>query len=149
MIINIIGENLMPKKKPTTILQPTNKDEKSDYTKLTDYIQSLYFKAGALSNDDIPWNTLMTQTKDLVKKYQLTYADILTILKYMVQLKNIDITDRDTLGLVPYYIDETNKYIQKYKEIKKTVSKFEFKEDIITVKPHNQVRYKRKNENFD
>lgn len=139
----------MPKKNPTTVLRPTNKDEKSDYTKLTDYIQSLYFNAGALSNDDIPWNTLMTQTKDLVKKYQLTYADILTILKYMVQLKNIDITDRDTLGLIPYYIDETNRYIQKYKEIKQIVKNFEFKEDIITVKPHNQIRYKRKNENFD
>lgn len=148
----------MPKRKTTTVTTTPKKKkvsvnkvttvEKSDYTKMTDYIQEIYLKRGI---DDPPWALLMTQVKDIVNKYGLSYIEILHILQYMVQIEGIDFTDRDTLGLVPYYIDKTDKYITRYKEAKKITKDFQFNEQTIVVSPqsYNHIRYKKKNEKFD
>ena len=148
----------MPKKKTTTATTTPKKKkvsvnkvttvEKSDYTKMTDYIQEVYLKRGI---DDPPWALLMTQVKDIVNKYGLSYIEILHILQYMVQIEGIDFTDKDTLGLVPYYIDKTDKYIARYKEAKKITKNFQFNEQTIVVSPqsYNHIRYKKKNEKFD
>lgn len=148
----------MPKKKETTTtpkkkttkkvsVNKVSTTEKNDYTKMTDYIQELYLKRGI---DDPPWALLMTQVKDIVNKYGLSYIEILHILKYMVQIEGIDFTDKDTLGLVPYYINKTDKYMVRYKEIKKITQDFQFDEKTIAVSPQkNHIRYKKKNESFD
>ena len=121
--------------------------EKNDYTKMTDYIQEIYLKRGI---DDPPWALLMTQVKDIVNKYGLNYIEILHILQYMIQIEGIDFSEKDTLGLVPYYINKTERYIERYKEIKQITKNFEFDEHTITVSPQNvNVRYKKKYENFD
>ena len=91
--------------------------EKNDYTKMTDYIQEIYLKRGI---DDPPWALLMTQVKDIVNKYGLNYIEILHILQYMIQIEGIDFSEKDTLGLVPYYINKTERYIERYKEIKQS-----------------------------
>ena len=144
-------QNTTPKKKTSVKKKVTvnkvSSTEKSDYTKMTDYIQEIYLKRGI---DDPPWALLMTQVKDIVNKYGLNYIEILHILQYMIQIEGIDFSERDTLGLVPYYINKTERYIERYKEIKQITKNFEFDEHTITVSPQNvNVRYKKKYENFD
>ena len=111
-------QNTTPKKKTSAKKKVTvnkvSSTEKSDYTKMTDYIQAIYLQRGI---DDPPWALLMTQVKDIVNKYHLSYIEILHILQYMVQIEGIDFSEQDTLGLVPYYIDRTDKYINKLQRI--------------------------------
>ena len=61
------------------------------------------------------------------------------------------ITDRDTLGLVPYYVEKTDKYMQKYKEVRKEIKNFDYTaESTIKIKPTQMFsNRKKKNENFD
>ena len=56
----------MPKAKDGVKKVSVNKvttNEKSDYTKLTDYIQAIYLKRGI---DDPPWALLMTQVRNII-----------------------------------------------------------------------------------
>ena len=122
-----------------------NEKEKEEYRKLTDYIQLVYNNIGL----DPPWALFMTQIKDIKKNYNINYTNILHIIQYMIQVENIDITDRDTLGLIPYYIDKTNMYIEQYKNHKNILKDFEFKENVIMIKPQTMSRFKKKNETFD
>lgn len=147
----------MPKKKEEYAIKSTAKKAsasasqktKSDYTKLTDYIQDVYLKAN-FEKEEIPWAYLSSQISSFVKQYGINYKDILHILQYMVQIEGINFTDKDSLGLIPYYIDKTNGYISKYKEVNKAVKEFDYSEKTITIIPNKQqVRYKKKNETFD
>lgn len=123
-----------------------NYGKAEDYTKLTDYIQKIYQEC----NLEPPWALLMSQVKYICKQYGLKYKDILSILQYMTQIEEISITDRDTLGLVPYYVEKTDRYIQKYKEVRKEIKNFEYNENTIKIKPTEQFsNRKKKNENFD
>jgi triacylglycerol esterase/lipase EstA (alpha/beta hydrolase family) len=141
----------MPRKKATTtskttVAKPKSQSEKNDYTKLTDYIQAVYRKQGV---DDPPWALLMTQVRNIIKNYGLSYIEILHILQYMVQIEEIDFSEKDTLGLVPYYINRTERYMTRYKEVKQTIKDFKFEEKTVTVAPNqNKTRYKKKNETF-
>lgn len=141
----------MPRKKATTtskttVAQPKSQSEKNDYTKLTDYIQAIYRKQGV---DDPPWALLMTQVRNIIKNYGLSYIEVLHILQYMVQIEEIDFSEKDTLGLVPYYINRTERYMTRYKEVKQTIKDFKFEEKTVTVTPNqNKIRYKKKNETF-
>lgn len=141
----------MPRKKSTTtsktiVAKPKSQSEKNDYTKLTDYIQAVYRKQGV---DDPPWALLMTQVRNIIKNYGLSYIEILHILQYMVQIEEIDFSEKDTLGLVPYYINRTERYMTRYKEVKQTIKDFKFDEKTVTVTPsQNNTRYKKKNETF-
>lgn len=123
-----------------------NYGKAEDYVKLTDYIQKIYQE----SHLEPPWVLLMSQVKYICKQYGLKYKDILSILQYMTQIEEISITDRDTLGLVPYYVEKTDRYIQKYKEVRKEIKNFEYNENTIKIKPTEQFsNRKKKNENFD
>lgn len=123
-----------------------NEDDKILYRKLTDYLQEIYLQTVGY---EPPWALFMTQIKDIKKNYDINYDVILLVLKYMIQIEGIDITDRDTLGLVPYYVDRANQYIERYKEIRKTVKDFQYNEQIVTIKTNNQNRRHKKNETFD
>ena len=124
-----------------------NDDDKVLYRQLTDYIQEVYLKTVGY---EPPWALFMTQIKDIKNHYDINYDVILQVLKYMIQIEGIDITDKDTLGLVPYYVDKTNRYIENYKSIRQAVKEFQYDEHTIVVKPSEQAkrRYK-KNEVFD
>lgn len=144
-------QNTTPKKKTSAkkkvAVNKVSSTEKNDYTKMTDYIQEIYLKRGI---DDPPWALLMTQVKDIVNKYGLNYIEILHILQYMIQIEGIDFSERDTLGLVPYYINKTERYIERYKEIKQITKNFKYDEHTITISPRDvNVRYKKKYESFD
>lgn len=146
----------MPKKKTTETIKSKPKKtssnkEKSDYTKLTDFIQETYLNNN-FEKEDIPWAYLSSQIGQITKAYSISYSDFLNILKYMVQIENIDFTDRNTLGLVPYYIDKTNNYMLKYKQVKANVKKFQNSEKIVKISNHNQNGMQRrikKNETFN
>ena len=144
--INVESQKVQTKKsriKPVGVLK---EDEKIEYRKLTDYIQSVYNNIGL----DPPWALFMTQIKDIKKNYKLGYIEILHVIQYMIQFEGIDITDRDTLGLIPYFIDKTNNYIEQYKQSKANFKNFTFDEKTIFIKPTNSnARIKRKNESFD
>lgn len=123
-----------------------NEDDKILYRKLTDYLQKIYLQTVGY---EPPWALFMTQIKDIKKNYDINYDTILLVLKYMIQIEGIDITDKDTLGLVPYYVDRANQYIDKYKSVHQSIKNFQYNENIITMKKQTtQKRYK-KNENFD
>jgi hypothetical protein len=144
-------QNTTPKKKTSAkkkvAVNKVSSTEKSDYTKMTDYIQAIYLQRGI---DDPPWALLMTQVKDIVNKYGLSYVEILHVLQYMVQIEGIDFSDKDSLGLIPYYIDRTDRYIVRYKEVKQAVKNFNYDEKVVEICPQQpNVRYKKKNENFD
>lgn len=124
-----------------------NDDDKVLYRKLTDYLQEVYLNTVGY---EPPWALFMTQIKDIKNHYDINYDKILEVLKYMNQIEGIDITDKDTLGLVPYYVDKTNRYVEKYKTIRKIVKEFESNEQTIVIKPSQKAqRPHKKNEVFD
>lgn len=124
-----------------------NNDDKVLYRKLTDYLQEVYLNTVGY---EPPWALFMTQIKDIKNHYDINYDKILEVLKYMNQIEGIDITDKDTLGLVPYYVDKTNRYVEKYKTIRKIVKEFEPNEKTIVIKPSQKAqRPHKKNEVFD
>lgn len=132
--------------KPKPLGKNTTED-KNSYRKLTDYLQEVYVETVGY---DPPWQLFMTQIKDIVKNYNIDYDQILLVLKYMVQIEGINLTDRDTLGLVPYYINKTEKYLAEYAEARKAIKEFKRDEKIITIKSSNQnKRPHKKNEVFD
>ena len=124
-----------------------NEDDKILYRKLTDYLQEVYLQTVGY---EPPWALFMTQIKDIKKNYDINYDVILLVLKYMIQIEGIDITDKDTLGLVPYYVDRANQYIEKYKSIRQSIKDFKYDEHTIAIKGQSitQRRHK-KNERFD
>ena len=121
-------------------------DDKILYRQLTDYLQEVYLKTVGY---EPPWALFMTQIKDIKKNYDINYDIILLVLKYMIQIEGIDITDRDTLGLVPYYVDKANRYVENYKTVKKAIKNFEYNENIIKIKSNKQLYKHKKNETFD
>ena len=121
-------------------------DDKILYRQLTDYLQEVYLKTVGY---EPPWALFMTQIKDIRNHYDINYDKILQVLKYMIQIEGIDITDKDTLGLVPYYVDKTNRYMENFKLIRQSIKNFEYNENIITVKPNIKKRIYKKNESFD
>lgn len=128
--------------------------EKTDYTKLTDYIQAAFYAHGYANNDAIPWVYLLSQVKLFVRTYNIDYIQQLNILRYMTEIKNIDITKDETLGLVPWYKDETMRYIQKYVTLKQTSQDFNLDDDkvvYINKKQDNnhKTRLKKINITFD
>ena len=124
-----------------------NEEDKILYRKLTDYLQEVYLQTVGY---EPPWALFMTQIKDIKKNYDINYDVILLVLKYMIQIEGIDITDKDTLGLVPYYVDKANQYIEKYKSIRQSVKDFQYNEHTIKIKQQNYTQRKhKKNECFD
>lgn len=134
------------KNKTTSVKSVTklNDDDKVLYRQLTDYLQKFYLKTVGY---EPPWALFMTQIKDIRNHYDINYDVILLVLKYMIQIEGIDITDRDTLGLVPYYVDKANKYIENYKLIRQAIKEFQHNEEVIKIKP--QIQRHKKNETFD
>lgn len=124
-----------------------NDDDKVLYRQLTDYIQEVYLKTVGY---DPPWALFMTQIKDIKSHYDINYDQILLVLKYMIQIEGIDITDKDTLGLVPYYVNKTQRYMEDYKSIRQAIKDFKYDENIITIKANQQhLRKFKKHEVFD
>jgi hypothetical protein len=122
-----------------------NDKEKVEFRQLTDYIKEVYDS----KNIEPSWNFLMAQVKNYKATYKITYKEMINVLKYMVQIEDVDITDRDTLGLLPYYIDKTKRYLERYKEVRDAIKNFEFDERVRYIEPKGFTRTQRKNETYD
>lgn len=123
--------------------------KKSPRVMLTDTIQELYFRKG-YENEDIPWSMLMSQVKTMEREFGYSDDDIRQTINYMITFEDIDISDADTLGLVPYYVDKCRRYIVQYKENKRKSKEFQFDDTTNVVVKHGDVASIRKrNETFD
>lgn len=123
--------------------------KKSSRTLLTDLIQSLYFQKG-YTNEEIPWSMLMSQVRSMEKDNKITDDTIRQTIKYMITFENIDVTDQDTLGLVPYYVDKCNKYIREYQKNLQLAKEFVFEDVTVNIaKSSCPIKINKKNETFD
>ena len=125
--------------------QPKLSDkDKEEYTKLTDYIQSLYLQQG-IDKQKIPWKVITAQIKQIMTEDKtLTYSQVSYIIKYMVEILEMNLFDDyfngTILNLVPYYINEAREFCLKCKEIKKLASDFDFSDDVRVVKVGNRSK---------
>lgn len=132
-----------------TIKDEAKIPKKNPRIALTDTIQDIYIKKGYDKND-IPWTVLMSQVKMMERDYNLTDDDIRQTINYMITFENKDISDMDTLGLVPFYVDKCKRYIVQYKENKRKSKEFQFDDNITVIKKYNDnINIKKKHDTFD
>ena len=92
-----------PAQKPKINYKPP---KKSDRRKVTDYIQDWW-------PYEPNWAFLMTQLKAIMDEYELSYIDVLLILKYCREYEQIELDP--TYGLYqffPKYIEPTRQFIE-------------------------------------
>jgi hypothetical protein len=125
--------------------QPKLSDkDKEEYSKLLEYIQSLYIHQG-YDKQQIPWKVITAQIKQIMTEDKtLTYSQVSYIIKYMVDILEMNLFDDSfngtILNLVPYYINEAREFCLKCKEIKKLASEFDFSDDVRVVKVGNRSK---------
>lgn len=96
--------------------------KQSKRLQLTDYIQKLYLEQN-YSKDNINWTLISAQLKN-IQQYneKLQYSTILYILKYMVEILDLDLFAENCKGsvltLVPFYFDEAMNFYYKMKSNK-------------------------------
>ena len=123
--------------------QPKLSDkDKEEYSKLLDYIQSLYIQQG-YNKQKIPFKVITAQIKQIITEDKtLTYAQVSYIIKYMVEILEMNLFDDSfngtILNLVPYYINEAREFCIKCKDIRKMASEFDFEEKVRVVKVGNR-----------
>ena len=108
------------------------------YNKLTDYIQQLYLSQ-SYTKAQIPWKLLTAQIKKMMEDDKsLTYAQISYILKYMVEILELNLFNEEfngsILNLVPYYIQEAKEFCLKCKDIRDSVKDFNFDDEVRIVR---------------
>ena len=114
------------------------------YTKLNDYIQSLYLSQG-YTKQQVPWKVITAQIKQIMSEDKtLNYAQLLYVIKYMVEILQMNLFDKSfngtILNLVPYYINESREFCIKCKDIKKLASEFDFSNNVKIVKAGNREK---------
>ena len=118
--------------------------DKESYKSLLDYIQSLYLSQG-YSKTQIPFKVITAQIKQIMTEDKtLNYAQLLYVLKYMVDMLEMNLFDDSfngtILNLVPYYINEAREFCIKCKDIRKMASEFDFEEKVRVVKVGNREK---------
>ena len=116
--------------------------DKEDYSKLLDYIQSLYLQQ-SYTKQQIPFKVITAQIKQIMTEDKtLTYAQVLYVLKYMVDILELNLFNEEfngsILNLVPYYINEAREFCIKCKDIRKMASEFDFDDKVRVVKVGNR-----------
>ena len=115
----------------------TNSDgSTNDRRALTDYIQDYYISQG-YDKHDINWQLITAQIKNQIDEYGFKYSGMLLTLKYMVDIKGMQLlNDRSNsiVSLIPFeYNNAKNNYIETQR-IKKEVEAFDFNDKEIIVK---------------
>lgn len=118
--------------------------DKEEYSKLLEYIQSLYLQQG-YAKQQIPFKVITAQIKQIMTEDKtLSYAQLLYIIKYMVEILEMNLFDESfngtILNLVPYYINEAREFCLKCKEIRKMASEFDFTDSVKIVKVGNREK---------
>lgn len=134
-------------------LKNKNKYEPAENTyrrNLTDYIQSLYLDEG-YDKREINWTLICSQIKNLIEQNKYKYTGILLTLKYMKEIKELNLFDDNfngsILNLVPFYFEETKQNYMETKRIKDEVENFDFKENIIVI--HKSIKKEKKYKEID
>lgn len=118
---------------------------KTPFVKLTDYINELYIREKQEPN----WALIGSQIKNIKKKYSITETKIRYVLMYMVDVRQMNLFSNleqgSVLNLVPYYIEETDEYLQFQKDVVDSARKAKTKEHNIVV---NVNRHKLKGHRY-
>ena len=118
--------------------------EEEEYL-LTNYIKKLYER----ENQEPNWILILSQIKNIKKKYNITGTKIRYVLMYMIDIRQknlfIDLEQGSILNLVPYYIEETDEYLQFQKDIVDSAEKAETEEHNVVV---NVNRHKLKSHKY-
>lgn len=118
---------------------------KTPFVKLTDYINELYIREKQEPN----WALIGSQIKNIKKKYSITETKIRYVLMYMVDVRQMNLFSNleqgSVLNLVPYYIEETDEYLQFQKDVADSARKAKTKEHNIVV---NVNRHKLKGHRY-
>ena len=118
--------------------------DKESYKSLLNYIQSLYLSQ-RYTKQQIPFKVITAQIKQIMTEDKtLTYAQVSYIIKYMVEILEMNLFDESfngtILNLVPYYINEAREFCIKCKDIRKMASEFDFEEKVKVVKVGNRSK---------
>ena len=118
--------------------------EEEEYL-LTNYIKKLYIR----ENQEPNWALIGSQIKNMKKKYGITETKIRYVLMYMVDIRQMNLFTNleqgSILNLVPYYIEETDEYLQFQKDVADSARKAKTKEHNIVV---NVNRHKLKSHKY-
>ena len=124
-------------------IEETNEHLK--FVKLMEYINELYVKENQNPNRVL----IVSQIKNIKKRYNITETKIQDILTYMIDIQQKNLFDNleqgSILNLVPYYIEETNEYLQFKKDVANSAKKAETEEHNIVV---NVNRHKLKSHKY-
>jgi hypothetical protein len=130
-----------------------NKAVKYPYRKkLTDWIQDYYIRFGWDKND-INWNMITAQIKNMEDKYKYTDLGIIYTMWFMSTVKSVsllnDCDNGSILNLVPFYYDSAQSYYQRNKELEKIYSEYNFDNEKSVVVNKNNYKTERKKINID
>lgn len=118
--------------------------EEEEYL-LTNYIKKLYDR----ENQEPNWVLIISQIKNIKKRYNITGTKIRYVLMYMVNIRQMNLFTNleqgSILNLVPYYIEETDEYLQFQKDVADSARKAKTKEHNIIV---NVNRHKLKSHKY-
>lgn len=136
----------MPRPKKQVEIEPQKPNPRRT---LTDWIQAYYIKQGWDKND-INWQMISAQLKNIEADNKISDAGVGYTLWYMSDIQGINlIADTEdgyngsVLNLVPFYIQDAQKFYNRSQAIKSSVEAFEFPEDkIIKSKPIKKPKQK-------
>ena len=118
--------------------------EEEEYL-LTNYIKKLYDR----ENQEPNWILIISQIKNIKKRYNITGTKIQDVLMYMIDIrqKNLfaDLEQGSILNFVPYYIEETDEYLRFKKDVTNSAKKAETEEHNVVV---NVNRHKLKSHKY-
>ena len=124
-------------------IEETN--EHLQFVKLMEYIDELYVRENQNPNRVL----IVSQIKNIKKRYNITETKIQDILVYMIDIRQKNLFDNleqgSILNLVPYYIEETDEYLQFQKDIVDSAEKAETEEHNVVV---NVNRHKLKSHKY-
>lgn len=119
------------------------KQEKADLQALRDYINSLY---GQSAN----WQMINRQIKSYKAEYKYTYSGMQQTLKYCYEIRKLDITKAQGIGIVPYQYQNAYNYFYEIwlanqnNDKKLKLEDYEVPEFEIKIKPPKREGIKKK-----
>ena len=103
---------------------------------LTDWIQNYYIQQG-YDKHDINWQLITAQIKNQIDEYGFKYQGMLLTLKYMTEIKCMNLLDDrsvSVVSLIPFeYNNAKNNWLET-ENIKKEIDNFDFSDNEIIVK---------------
>lgn len=112
----------------------------SDYRKLTDYIKEIY------APNKVNWGHVAKQIDSFVKGYDLTYLQILDIIKYVIEYENKEVMPEYGLNQwLPKFITPA---LDFYEDLQERQNFILPKENVIVIK-NKYKNYKKTLEDFD